>query len=83
MPVVGDAGRCVTLLIESNVSEFEGGSFRDRSARVLIRDGRVFRLFAPDGLQAWQGASRTPFFQRRMAAGQIVQTRELTRAEID
>ncbi len=64
------------------MTAFEGGSFRDRTARVLMRDGDVFRLLSPEALAAWHPASREPFFRRLMSEGRIVETRELSRDEI-
>jgi hypothetical protein len=72
------------LLLRNPSSEmtfFEGGSFRDRSARVLIRRDGVFRWLDDEGLKAWNRVSATPFFPRLMAEGQIVSTRELSRDE--
>ena len=62
---------------------YEGGSFRDRSARVLVRDDGVFRLLNDDGRNAWSKVSRMPFFQRLMSEDRIVETRELSRDEIE
>ena len=72
----------VGLSLQPSMSEFEGGSFRDRSARVLVDNDRVFRLLTTDAQTAWEQASRTPFFQALMTAGRIVSTHELPRDEI-
>ena len=62
---------------------FESGSFRDRTARVCVRDDGVFRLLSPEALAAWNQASRVPFFRHLMSEGRIVETRELSRDEIE
>ncbi|MEK6257604.1 MAG: class I SAM-dependent methyltransferase [Planctomycetota bacterium] len=62
---------------------FDGGSFRDRSARVLVRNEGVFRLLTADGLDTWRQVSRTPCFKRLMSEERLVETRELSRDEIE
>ena len=62
---------------------FDGGSFRDRSARVLVREDGVFRLLTAEGLDAWNRAAREPFFNRLMSEGRLVETRQLSRDEVE
>jgi hypothetical protein len=62
---------------------FDDGSFRDRSARVLVRNNGVFRSLTTDGLNAWREVSRAPFFRRLMSEERIVETRELSCDEIE
>lgn len=54
---------------------FDPGSFRDRSGRVFTRDGKVYRALTTRAASEWEFVSTQPFFQQRMAAGQIVQTK--------
>lgn len=63
------------------MTSFEGGSFRDRSARVVVREDGVFRLLNDVGLDAWKQVSQTSCFQQGLSAGRIVGTRELSREE--
>ena len=79
---IDDIETNVGLFIQPSMSEFEGGSFRDRSARVLVHNDRVFRLLTTEAQAAWEQTSRTPFFQRLMTSGRIVSTRELSCGEI-
>lgn len=78
---LGRAENSASLLVSPAVSVFEEGSFRDRSARVLIHNGRVLRLLTPDAKLAWEQSSRAPFFQELMSAGRIITTRALSREE--
>jgi hypothetical protein len=61
--------------------EFEPGSFRDRSSRVFIRDGRVFRAMDAKSLATWRRVFAQPFVQQMVSQWQIVATRELSTAE--
>jgi len=56
----------------------EGGSFRDRTARVFLDGGRVLRGLGPRAFEAWEAYSRAEFFQRLSASGAVVGTRCLT-----
>lgn len=62
---------------------FESGSFRDRTARVLIRNDGVFRWLSPEAVAVWNQTSGEPFFRHLMSEGRIVETRELSRDEIE
>ena len=56
----------------------EGGSFRDRTARVFLEGERVLRALGPRALAAWEAYSRAAFFQKLSAEGAVVGTRRLT-----
>ena len=79
-----ESGRAFTVARDSDpvslssTVNFDLGSFRDRSARVFDSAGQIYRALTSDAFSAWKQVSNEPFFQRRMAAGQIVQTDELT-----
>ena len=53
---------------------FEHGSFRDRSSRIFLRQGEVFRALGYGGLQDWETVSKKSFLQTGMQTGFIVQT---------
>jgi hypothetical protein len=61
--------------------EFDPGSFRDRSSRVFIREGRVFRAMDAESLAAWRRAFAQPFLQQMVSQGRIVGTREVPAEE--
>ena len=56
------------------VATFERGSFRDRSGRVFLRHGQVFRALGHDGRQDWDAVSQKAFLQTAMQSGCIVRT---------
>jgi len=58
--------------------EFDPGSFRDRSSRVFIRDGRVFRVLDAESLATWRRAFAEPFVQQMVSQREIVGTREVS-----
>ncbi len=62
---------------ESNAVNYEPGSFRDRTSRVFVRDGQVYRSLNVESLSAWRHASNEPFFQRLVAGQRIVATDEV------
>jgi hypothetical protein len=61
--------------------DFEPGSFRDRSSRVFIRNGRVFRAMDAEALAVWRRLSAQPFVQQMISRCQIVTTREASDKE--
>ena len=61
--------------------EFDPGSFRDRSSRVFLREGRVFRAMDAESLATWRRACAQPFLQQMVSQGQIVGTREVPAEE--
>lgn len=55
----------------------EPGSFRDRKARILYRDGAVYRVLNAEALEDWEALRETRFFAERQAQGQIIGTVEV------
>ena len=55
-------------------SEFDPGSFRDRSGRVFYRDARVYRALDQAAHAAWQHAQQAAFYRRFAGDGRIVRT---------
>jgi SAM-dependent methyltransferase len=53
---------------------FEKGSFRDRSGRIFLQNGDVYRALSPQGLRDWEAVCELPFLQRAMSSGQVVRT---------
>lgn len=60
---------------------FDPGSFRDRSSRVFIRDGRVFRVLDAESLATWRRAYAQPFVRQMVSQHQIVGTCEVPAEE--
>lgn len=65
-----------TISSSARDSRLERGSFRDRTARVFYRDGRVFRALGAAAAADWQALWQARFFQAAMAEGRIVRTEE-------
>lgn len=61
---------------------FEGGSFRDRAARVFYADGEVFRALSERGLAEWEALRETTFFSRLVASGELVATEPASIEEV-
>lgn len=53
---------------------YDQGSFRDRSSRVYVVDGEIFRALDRAAKGELEAALAAPFFQRAVAAGQVVGT---------
>jgi hypothetical protein len=53
---------------------FEEGSFRDRSGRIFLHNGEVYRALSPQGLRDWEAVCELPFLQRAMSSGRVVRT---------
>ena len=58
----------------AEVEHFEPGSFRDPAARVVRRDGQVFRYLTADALRDWEALSSTAFFKKFTNDGRLVAT---------
>lgn len=58
----------------SEGSDFDPGSFRDRTGRVVISQGRVLRALDATAAAHWQRVSATQFFAAASAAGRVVST---------
>ena len=54
----------------------EPGSFRDRTARVFYRDGKIFRGLTETALKEWQALSATRFYRTFSTRGGIVATEQ-------
>ena len=54
----------------------EPGSFRDRTARVFYRDGKIFRGLNETALKEWQALSATRFYRTFSTNGGIVATEQ-------
>jgi len=55
-------------------ASFDEGSFRDRTARVITREHRIYRALASPALEDWRALVATRFFPAAMRAGRIVGT---------
>lgn len=53
---------------------YEPGSFRDRNARVFIRNDSVFRGLNQQATAEWEALAETRFFRRFSADGRLVAT---------
>jgi len=67
---------------ESHELTFDPGSFRDRTSRVFVANGSVFRTLNRDSLSAWRRVSATDFFREMVLSGQIVKTIEEPSADL-
>lgn len=76
----GSDSHAVVVGRDSGSSEltFDSGSFRDRTARVFIDDGEVYRVLSTQALADWRRVSSEPFFQQLISQGHVVHSRELT-----
>ena len=61
--------------------KFDPGSFRDRSSRVFLHEGRVFRAMDAESLATWRRHAALPFVQQLISQGQLVGTREVSEKE--
>lgn len=53
---------------------FVAGSWRDRSARVFLHSGKLYRALSESAARDWSQISATEFFRKATAAEEIVQT---------
>jgi SAM-dependent methyltransferase len=56
---------------------YESGSFRDRNARVFVRQGSVFRGLNPQASAEWDALAATRFFRDFSADGRMVATEQV------
>ena len=61
---------------------FDSGSFRDRTSRVFIRNGQVFRVLSTLAAADWERVCHQPFFMKLLARGCIVGTDEVTGEQV-
>jgi hypothetical protein len=59
------------------------GSFRDPASRVVHDGARVLRLLDEQGLVAWLALKATPFFEKAVADGRLIQTEETSDFPVD
>ena len=64
--------------IESVPVRYESGSFRDRSARIFIRDEKIYRTLNSESLATWRRVSSQPFIHQLIAGRQLVETQEVS-----
>jgi len=53
---------------------FVAGSWRDRSARVFLHSGKLYRALSESAARDWSQIAATEFFRKATAAEEIVQT---------
>lgn len=53
---------------------FVPGSFRDRSARVVLHDGVVYRVLDRTAWSEWRQISGSSFFQHSVQSGRVIDT---------
>jgi SAM-dependent methyltransferase len=58
------------------LAEHEPSSFRDPDSRVVISEGRVFRLLADRGTADWRALASHPLFNELVEESKLVGTRE-------
>jgi len=62
---------------ETTVSlDFEKGSFRDRTSRVLLHDGHVFRVLDQNALQEWRHVKEQGFYKECVKSHNVINSRE-------
>lgn len=62
---------------ETRISlNFDSGSFRDRTNRVLVHDKRVFRVLDQIALEEWQHVSSQDFYIENVSCMKIVHSEE-------
>ena len=64
-------------LLESFTVKFDSGSFRDRTSRVFLADGEIYRTLNAESHADWRRASVQPFFQELMTDRRIIATDEV------
>ncbi len=62
-------------------SNYEGGSFRDRSGRVFYDQGQVYRALGADGLSDWSAVNRKSFVRTAMKSGGLIRTETIPDVE--
>lgn len=60
---------------------FEPGSYRDRSARVLLEPDGVYRALSPRAAEDWTALRQTRFFEEATRAGRLISTVEVDEDE--
>ena len=62
--------------------QFDGGSFRDPEARVVTREGMVYRCLSDHALEDWTLLESTEFFRRFVEGGELVRTERVDDAAL-
>ena len=57
---------------------FDPGSFRDRHSRVMVKDGRIFRVLTEHAHSAWRAANDSGLIDEAIKSGRLIGTRELS-----
>lgn len=60
-----------------SLTQFVAGSYRDRTARVLERDGRILRALSESATTEWRQLAECDRFQAFVERGDVVESREL------
>jgi len=58
------------------LTQFDPGSFRDRTNRVFYHNESVYRALSQEALRQWETLSATKFFSRCISEGKIIPTEE-------
>jgi hypothetical protein len=66
----------------ASVLDYDPGSFRDRTGRVFISDGSVYRGLNEAAFAHWQALSQSRLFERFTTEGKLVRTREVDADEL-
>jgi len=61
---------------------FDPGSFRDRTARIFLHQGKIYRALSKQALEDWRRVSTLPFFQQLTVDGRIIRTEELSEQQV-
>jgi hypothetical protein len=62
-------------------SNYESGSFRDRSGRVFYDQGQVYRALGADGLSDWSAVNQKSFVTTAMKSGGLIRTETIPHVE--
>ncbi|MFO1022151.1 MAG: class I SAM-dependent methyltransferase [Planctomycetales bacterium] len=54
--------------------EFESGSYRDRSSRVVVRNGAIYRVLDAEAVRMWEALQKSRFFSQATERGDLVET---------
>src|SRR3569832_912556 len=60
-----------------SLTQFVAGSYRDRTARVLERDGRILRALSESATTEWRQLAECDRYQAFVERGDVVESREL------
>ncbi len=63
--------------------DFEKGSFRDRTSRVLIHKDRIFRTLDQSALQEWRHVSKQDFYKENVRRQNIINSEERSFSALD